>query len=106
MNPLKTLLTTAIAALALAGPALAEEDLPIGTADSKNLVQRTVTIDDQSYQVTEQTAIFDLAGRAMPLERVATKADFADAVEADRVTYAYDAADRVLVTLRAVKAPR
>jgi len=89
----------------LANPARAE-DPPIGIAQSKNLVQRSLTIDDQTFEVTGQTALFDLAGRPMRLEQVETTADQGDFVELDRVSYAYEAAGSVLLTLRAAPLPR
>jgi len=102
----KNLLGTWILGLALLALPAAAEDLPVGIAQSKNLVQRSLTIDDQTFKVTEQTGIFDLAGRPMRLEQVETAADQGELVELDRVTYAYEAAGSVLVTLRAVPLPR
>ena len=107
MKLVTTCIATAFAVLALAGPATAQNPL-VGIAHSKNLVERTLTIDHQTLRVTERTKIFDSAGRPMPLERVQTMADFSatDIVDADQVAYAYEAADSVLVMLRATTLPR
>ncbi len=107
MKLFKITLAMGVAAFALqVSSARAAEDLPVGIVDSKNQVQRTVTIDDQAYKVTAQTQIFDLAGLPLPFEAVQTAADFGGVVEADRVTFAYDAHGDVLVLLRAVPVPR
>lgn len=100
----------ALAAVAAAfclqpGPAGAE-DLPIGTAHAKNLVERTVTIDDQTYRVDGTTRILDVEGRPMALEQVKTADQFQGLVPLDDVTYAYDAHGSRLAELRAVELPR
>jgi len=107
MKLFRITLATAVAAFALqVSPARASDDLPIGMAESKNRVQRTLTIDDQVYKVTAKTEIFDLTGQPLPFEQVETAADHDDGIDLDRVTYAYDAHGDVLVLLRAVRAPR
>jgi len=105
----KTVIGAALAALWLqAAPvaAEAEDDLAVGTARSKNLVERTVTIDDQTFRVTDSTRIEDREGRPMRLEQVETAAEHGALLEIDRVTYAYDAAGDVLELLKARPAPR
>jgi hypothetical protein len=109
MKATKTMIGAALAALWLqAMPAAAEpaDSLPVGTARSKNLVERTVTIDDQTFRVTAKTRIEDRSGRPMRLEQVRTAQEEGELVELDAVTYAYDAAGDVLELLKARPAPR
>jgi hypothetical protein len=106
MKTCKSILVAAIVTLASLALPAAAGDLPIGIADSKNLVQRTVTIDDQTFKVTDRTEIFDLSGLPLRFENVGTAADQGPIVELDRITYAYDAEGDVLVLLRAVPLPR
>ena len=107
MKPFKILTVAAAVAFALgASPAGAQGDLPIGTAEKKNLVQRTVTIDDQVFKVTAKTEIYDLTGLPIQLERVSTVEELSEPVDAGRVTYAYDAAGSTLLVLRAMPLPR
>lgn len=107
MKSFKTLILAALAAAVFApGTARAESDLPVGVAQAKNLVERTVTIDDQTYRVTGATRITDLEGLPMPLERVETAADHGGLVRLDAVTYAYDARGGTLAVLKAVALPR
>lgn len=101
------LVALAIAGFALAAPpAGAEDDLPVAVVQSKNPVQRTVTIDDQTFDVTETTRILDLAGRPLRFEQVRTAEEEGALVRIDRVTYAYEARGRVLTVLRQAPVPR
>ena len=106
MKRFKFVIAAGFAALALSASPAAAGDLPVGIAQSKNVVQHTVTIDDQTFKVTGQTEILDIAGRPMRLENVETAADQGPVVELDRVIYAYDASGDVLALLRAVPLPR
>lgn len=108
MKAMKTVIGAALAALWLqVGQAAAEEaDLRVGTARAKNLVERTVTIDDQTFRVTEATRIQDRGGRPMRLEQVQTAADQGAVVDLDRVSYAYEVDGDVLALLKASPAPR
>jgi hypothetical protein len=89
------------AALALGVSTARAEDARLGMANAKNLVEHTVTIDDQVYRVGSNTRILNHAGRPMELSEVVTEADLGGRVELDRVTYAYEANGGVLVLLQA-----
>jgi len=107
MKAFKTIFAVALAATWLpAAAARANEDLPVGVLHAKNVVERTVTIDDQKFRVTDRTEIRDLAGRPLRLEQLETAADQGPLVELDRVTFAYDAHGDALALLKAVPVPR
>jgi len=114
MSPFKTLhktllrsaLGAALLGLALHAQPAAAQDLPLGVLKSKNVVERTVVIDDQTFRVTDRTEILDLAGRPMRFEALSTAAEQGPLVELDRVTYAYDANGDVLALLQAASVPR
>ncbi len=99
-------LVAAAALWTLQGGSVAAEDLPIGVASSKNLVERTVVIDDQTFQVEGSTRIVDRQGLPMTFEQVKTEEDFGGLVPLDDVTYAYEANGRSLGLLKAVVSPR
>jgi hypothetical protein len=101
MKTIRMTSTMAVLALALGATGAGAEDLPVGVANSKNLVEHTVTIDDQTYRVTDATRIVGKDGRRMRLVDVTTEADLGPIVPLDQVTYAYDPAGDVLVLLRA-----
>jgi len=106
MTVLRIVLGAALVGVAWnAGPAHAQ-DLPVGILKSKNVVERTVVIDDQTFRVTDRTEILDLAGRPLRFEALATAAEQGPLVELDRVTYAYDANGDVLARLQAASVPR
>jgi len=104
MKRYKNWMAAAVAAWVLPALPAAAQDVNVGIARSKNLVQSTVTIDDQTFKVTDRTRILDRAGRPMAFEAVETQADLGPIGELDRVTYAYDAANDVLTVLRATSA--
>ena len=108
MKRAKNLIAAALVAFSFqAGNVFAaSEDLPIGTVEAKNLVERTVTIDDQTYRVDGSTRILGKEGRPMTLEQVQTVAGQGKLVRLDDVTYAYDAQGSRLAELRAVDVPR
>ena len=102
----KNILGAVTLGLSLLALPAAAEDLPVGIVQSKNLVQRNLTIDDQVFKVTAQTKIYDVAGRPIRLEQVLTAEEQGALVEIDRVTYAYEAAGSVMVQMRAAAVPR
>jgi hypothetical protein len=106
MKTIRISSVVAALALALGATGAGAESLPVGVANSKNLVERTVTIDDQTYRVTDATRILNKNGRRMSLADVTTEADMGPLVPLDEVTYAYDPAGDVLVLLRAQDARR
>ena len=55
MKRFKFVIAAGFAALALSASPAAAGDLPVGIAQSKNVVQHTVTIDDQTFKVTDRT---------------------------------------------------
>jgi len=99
--------TVLVAALALgAGPAAAEEDLATGVARSKDLVARTVTLDDRTYRVTGSTRILGADGKPVPLEAVVTVDDAGALVALESVFYAYAVRGAELELLRPAQPPR
>ena len=94
------------AALALGVSTARAESPSVGMANAKNLVERTVTIDDQVYRVRANTRILDRAGRPMELSEVVTEADLGGRVDLDRVSYAYEANGGVLVLLQSAEPRR
>ena len=103
MKGIKIAFAAAIGAAFLAAPGAGAQDLPLGTANAKNVVEGTVTIDDQVYRVTSATRILGRDGRRMRLEQVTTEADFPDLVPLDQVTYAYAADGSTLAVLQAAQ---
>jgi hypothetical protein len=97
-----------VGALALgAGPAAAEQgDLETGVARSKNLANRTITIEDETFRVTGATRILDARGHPVPLEAVTTVDDAGGLVGLDAVYYAYSARGAELELLRPARPPR
>jgi hypothetical protein len=106
MKGIQIAIAGAVGALLLAAPATWAQSLPVGVARSKNLVERTVTIDDQTYRVTGETRILDRNGAPLRLEEVVTEREMGDRVVVDQVTYAYDAQGNTLSLLENVVAPR
>jgi hypothetical protein len=108
MNRAPSVIAATLLAIALqaGGAAAAGENAPIGTVTAKNLVERTVTIDDQTYRVDGSTRILGKEGQPMTLEQVQTAAGHGALVRLDDVTYAYDARGGSLEEMRAVDVPR
>jgi hypothetical protein len=104
MRTFRTTSWVMMAALALGVSTASAQELPVGLAVSKNLVERTITIDDQVYRVGSDTRLVDRNGKRIQLSQVVTEADLGGRVDLDQVTYAYDANGSALVLLQAVEA--